>query len=111
YPWRHGLIPRGERTPAAKSDLAPGDLVKVRTYEDILHTLDDENKNRGMWFDAEQVPYCGGSYRILDRVTRIINEKTGKMQQLKNDCVILDGVVCRACYAKYRRFCPRSIYP
>jgi hypothetical protein len=31
--------------------------------------------------------------------------------QMKNDCIVLDGVVCRACYAKNRRFCPRSIYP
>jgi hypothetical protein len=23
---------------------------------------------------------------------------------------VLDEVVCRACYSKHRRFCPRSIY-
>jgi hypothetical protein len=46
----------------------------------------------------------------VDRITRIINEKTGKMQQLKNDCIMLEGVVCRAQYATKRRFCPRAIY-
>jgi hypothetical protein len=111
YPLRRGKISRGERTPSAKLDLQAGELVKVRSYPEILSTIDDEGRNRGMWFDAEMVPFCGGTYRVLDRISRIINEKTGKIQHLKNDCIMLDQVVCRACYAKYRRFCPRSIYP
>jgi len=111
YPCRVGKIPRGAKTPAARLDLRPGDLVKVRRYDDILETLDEDSQNRGMWFDAEMVPFCGGTYRVHDRISRIINEKTGKMQHLKNSCITLDGVVCRACYAKYRRFCPRSIFP
>src|SRR5262249_18357446 len=69
-----------------------------------------ENKNRGMKFDAELVPYCGGTYRVLRRVTRILNEKTGQMQELKNPCIIFDGVVCRAWYSECRLFCPRSVY-
>jgi hypothetical protein len=63
-----------------------------------------------MSFDAEMVPYCGGTYRVLARVGRIINEKTGAMRLMKNECIMLDGVVCTACYAEHRRFCPRGIY-
>lgn len=58
-----------------------------------------------------QNSYCGETYRVLARVNQIIDEKTGRMQYMKNDCIILDAVVCRACYSKHRRFCPRSIYP
>ncbi|MBZ5679313.1 MAG: hypothetical protein LAO24_04310 [Acidobacteriia bacterium] len=111
YPMRLGKVPRGAKTPSAKLDVQPGELVKIRSYEEILATLDENGLNRGMWFDAEMVPYCGGTYRVLNRVNRIINEKTGKMQDLKNDCIMLDNVVCLACYSKFRRFCPRSIYP
>jgi hypothetical protein len=111
YPWRVGRVPKGERTPAMTLKLRPGEIVKVKPYEEILNTLDDDGLNRGMWFDAEMVPYCGGTYRVLDRVSRIINEKTGKMLRLKNECIILEDVVCNACYAKQRKFCPRSIYP
>jgi len=111
YPSRFGDIAPGARTPGAKLDVRPGDLVKIRSYRQILATINEQGHNRGMVFDPEMVPYCGGTYRVLDRVTRIINEKTGKMQHLKNSCITLDGVVCRACYAKYRRFCPRSIFP
>jgi len=44
-------------------------------------------------------------------VTKIVNEKTGKMQQMKSPCIILDSVVCQARYSECRLFCPRSIYP
>ncbi len=111
YPFRTGMVPRGVRTPSAKLDLQRGELVKIRSHEEILATIDETGLNRGMSFDAEMVPYCGGTYRVLDRVNKLINEKTGKMQHLRNDCVILENVVCLACYSKYRRFCPRSIYP
>jgi hypothetical protein len=111
YPLRFGKVPRGARTPSVKLDLQAGDLVEVRKYKDILSTITEEGHNRGMIFDAEMVPYCGGTYRVLARVSKIINEKTGKMHHLKSDCIMLDGVVCRASYARYRRFCPRSIYP
>jgi hypothetical protein len=111
YPARFGTIPLGTPTPSGKLDLRKGELVEVRSYRDILETLDENLNNRGMSFDAEMVPYCGGTYRVLDRVTQIINEKTGKMMQLRKDCIMLEGVVCTACYAKYRKFCPRSIFP
>jgi hypothetical protein len=111
YPIRTGKSPRGAKTPAMRLALQPGELVKVRSFKEILETIDEYGFNRGMSFDPEMVPYCGGTYRVLDRVTKIINEKTGTMLQLKNECIILEGVVCQARCSKYRRFCPRSIYP
>jgi hypothetical protein len=110
YPWRVGKVPRGTKTPSAKLDVRPGEWVKIRPYPEVLETINEGAHNRGMYFDAEMVPFCGGTFRVLDRVTQIVNEKTGKMQYLKNDCIMLDDVVCRSCYSKYRRFCPRSIY-
>jgi hypothetical protein len=37
----------------------------------------------------KMVPYCGGNYRVLKRVCRIIDEKTGKIQNMKNPCITL----------------------
>jgi hypothetical protein len=104
-------VPRGVRTPSRKLDLQPGELVRVRSHQEILETLDENLNNRGMCWDPEMVPYCGGTYRVLRRVNTIIDEKTGRVQRMKNECIQLEDVVCRACYAKYRRFCPRSIFP
>jgi hypothetical protein len=111
YPLRNGVIPKGAKTPSARLDLKPQETVRIRSQAEILQTLDEVNYNRGMYFDPEMVPFTGGEYRVLARVNKIINEKTGEMMNLKNDCIILDEVVCKACYAKFRRFCPRSIYP
>jgi len=111
YPWRLGLIPKGGRTPAAKLDLHVGETVKVRSYADILETLDADSKNRGMYFDGEHVPFCGGEFEVLSRIERIIDEKTGKMLRLKNDAIVLKDVECQARYSKCRRFCSRAIYP
>ena len=85
--------------------------MRVKPHEEILQTLTTASKNRGMYWDAEMVPYCGQTHRVLKRVTHIIDERTGKMQEMKSPCIILDSVVCQARYSGCRMFCPRSIYP
>jgi hypothetical protein len=110
FPRRCGTIPAGEPTPTQVLNLQPGELVRIKPYSEILKTLDTQNRNRGMYFDAEEVPYCGGTYRVLRRVERIVNERTGKMQVMKAPCIILDSVICEARYSECRLFCPRSIY-
>jgi hypothetical protein len=83
----------------------------VKSHEEILRTVTVGSKNRGMSWDAEMVPYCGGTYRVLKRVSQIVDERTGRMQTMKTPCIILDTVVCQARYSGCRMFCPRSIYP
>jgi hypothetical protein len=111
FPRKSGNIPDGQSTPTAILALQPGELVRVKSHDEILATLTVASKNRGLLWDAEMVPYCGKTYRVLKRVTRIINENTGRMQEMKNPCIILDSVVCQARYSGCRVFCPRSIYP
>jgi hypothetical protein len=111
FPQKRGTIPNGEPTPSATLNLQPGELVRVKSHEEILKTLNRSNRNRGLLWDAEEVPYCGGTYRVLRRVDRVINEKIGKMQEMKSPCVILDSVVCQSRFSSCRMFCPRSIYP
>lgn len=96
------------KTPREELHLAPGDWVVVKSYEEILATLDRRGKNRGLTFDSEMVRYCGKRARVLARVERIIDEPTGKMMRLPNDCIILEGAVC---VGDYHGFCPRAIYP
>jgi hypothetical protein len=110
YPRHDGKIPEGQRTPTHTLDLQPGELVRVKSYAEILTTLNTDCRNRGLRFDAEHVPYCGGIYRVRSRVNKYIDEKTGKLKTLKNVSVILEGVWCQARYSDCRMFCPRSIY-
>jgi hypothetical protein len=108
YPYRDGHC---LQTPTGELNLQPGEMVRVKPYPEILATLNSRNRNRGLYFDAEMVKFCGNVYRVGKRVHRILDEKTGKMLEFSNPCIILQDVVCRADISKYRLFCPRSIYP
>lgn len=110
YPRRTGTIPDGAPTPSVKLEFEPGDMVRVKSYEEILKTVDQVNKNRGLAFDAELVPFCGEIHRVSKKVTKIIDEKTGKMLEFKRPCYILEGVACEARYSECRLFCPRALF-
>ena len=110
FPRRRGAVPIGGLTPNVTLDLQPGELVRVKSYEDILSTIDHGNKNRGLFFDAEMVPYCGKTFRVQARVSQFIGENTGRMVTLKTPAVILENAWCKACYSDRRMHCPRSIY-
>jgi hypothetical protein len=111
FPRRKGRVPLGKKTPIQVLDLLPGELVRVKPYEEILATLDADNKNRGLYFDAESVPYCGKTFRVRSRVARILDEKTGRLIVFGTPSVILEGVVCRARFSHHRMLCPRAIFP
>ncbi len=111
FPRTPGVIPDGRPTPSETLNLQIGELVRVKSHEEILKTVDGFNKNRGMYWDAELVPYCGKTYRVLKLVTKIIDEKTAKMVEMKSPCVILDSVVCQARYSQCRMLCPKAMYP
>ena len=106
YPFLTGALDKGD-TPSAKLDLQPGEMVRIKSRDEIMRTLDRSNHNHGLSFDVEMVPYCGRTARVRGRVERLIDEKTGRMIHIKSDCVVLDGVVCKA---DYHRFCTRGIY-
>lgn len=109
FPRKAGIIPAGQRTPAGTLNLQPGELVRVKSHNEILATLDTASKNRGLYFDAEAVPYCGGTYRVARRVSKILDERTGKLVKMKTESIVLEGVYCQARYSACRMFCPRSI--
>lgn len=111
FPRATGIIPDGHQTPSVALNLQAGEMVRVKSHEEILSTLNISSRNRGLSWDAEMVPYCGGTYKVLKRVDKIVDEKTGKMQDMKNPCIILDSVICQARYSGCRMFCPRALYP
>ena len=88
----------------------PLPMHAIDPIEEIAATLDDQGFNRGLSFDREMLPYCGGTFRVKDRVERLIDEKTGRMLKIPKDCLILDDVVCSGELSTGRWFCPRRIY-
>ena len=90
--------------------LQPGELVRVKSQAEVLETVTEDLIDRGMGFHPEMVPYCSQSFRVGKRLSRIMNEKTGQVMELKNQCLVLDGVPCHGHYTK-PLLCPRGMYP
>jgi hypothetical protein len=99
---------RLSNTPTGKLGLRPGDLVEVKSRQEIVATLNPASRNRGLSFDAEMLRYCGTRARVLRRVERIVDERDGHMVELPGGCIILEGVTC---VGDYNQYCPRAIYP
>jgi hypothetical protein len=99
---------RLKKTPDDALDLQPGELVRIKSKEEIVRTLDVNNSNRGLTFDPEMLWYCGREARVLRRVERIVDERTGRLLRLKRPCIVLEDVTCRG---EYHRCCPRADYP
>lgn len=108
YPLGNGFIPDGKPTPTEELHLQPGEWVEVKSPAEILPTITVNGFNRGMRYDMEMSKYSGGRYRVQMRVDRLINEQTGKMLQMKNPCIQLEDVYCRAECTERRIGCPRA---
>lgn len=99
------------RVDGEKLGLEAGELVEVRPLEEIGATLDDNLRHRGLRYSEELTPACGKRFRVKNRVDRLIDETTGRMIELKNDCIVLEGFVCSGDRSPSAIFCPREAYP
>ena len=108
FPGGSGTIPVGSPTPNEVLNLKPGEWVEVKSQEEILDTINANGFNRGMRYDMEMSKYAGSRYRVQMRVDRLINEQTGKMMEMKNPCIQLENVYCRAECTSMRLGCPRA---
>ena len=95
------------KTPVTSLNLQPGELVEVKSRDEIIHTINPRGHNRGLAIDQEMLQHCGKRFRVLTRVDRIIVEGTGKMREIQNTVALTDLVCTGLC----RRGCNRSGYP
>lgn len=93
-------------TPTGRTDLQPGELVRIKSKHEIMQTLNSDLLNRGLGFDPEMARFCGRVARVARRVDLILDEKTGRMLHMKHPCIVLDGIVCEGAY---NANCPRAI--
>ena len=74
YPMRPYGVPKATPMPRATLDLQVGEMVRVKPYKEILKTLDSNYRNRGLYFDAEMVPFTEREYEVERRQKQIIDE-------------------------------------
>ena len=77
YPFIYGKLPKTE-TPTARLDLVAGDMVRIKSKEEIFATLGSPDRIRGLSFDTEMLEYCGRTAQVRGRVERLIDEDTGE---------------------------------
>jgi len=86
--WLHGPH---TRTPTESLNLQAGDVVRIRSRDEIIQTLDHNGCNRGMGICSEMLRCCGGEAQVRHRVDRIIDGETGLMREL-SDTVMLRNI-------------------
>jgi hypothetical protein len=101
------------RTPTLALHLQPGEIVRVKSRDEIAQTLDHHARNRGMGIGEEMTKFCGREAEVRSRVDRIIEEKTGKMRALEHTVMLRnlrgDPSACEECLcAAQIGDCPRG---
>lgn len=93
------------RTPKGDLELHPGELVEIKSAEEVRKTLDRKGRNRGLVFDIELVKTsCGTRHRVAGRLERIISESTGQMRLMDATVILGDKCMC----ARVVGGCPRQ---
>ncbi|WP_214103449.1 hypothetical protein [Acrocarpospora catenulata] len=113
--WIKGGLPWGflrgtatNGTPVQTLDLRPGELVRIKSKEEIAATLDPQLRNRGMGFEVGLTQFCGQTARVAGRVERCLDESNGRMLTMKTPCILLEDVVCPL---RPNLNCPRGHLP
>jgi hypothetical protein len=76
-----------------KTAFRPGDLVEVRTPDEIVETLDADGAVDHVPFMPEMLPFCGKRFRIAKRVVKTCasSKSMSTMRVFKSDDVVTLG--------------------
>lgn len=105
---RPGREARKSRASAARCEgalrLQPGELVEVKSESEILQTLDEHGRHRGLLWMPNMARFCEKQYRVRKRIETMMLEATGELRKVR-DTVLLEDVTCEDLYG-----CDRSCY-
>ena len=89
----------GSSAQTAAKEFAPvipftkGDLVRVRSCEEIQATLDPFKELRGCAFLPDMYQYCGTQQRVLRSMRYFLDERDYKLKKARG-VVLLENVIC-----------------
>jgi hypothetical protein len=73
-----------------------GEWVRSKSRQEIESTMDDTGRLNGLGFGGGMAVDCGKTPQVQQRVLRILDERTGRIRDVR-DAVILEGSVCDRC--------------
>jgi hypothetical protein len=85
---------RAVSSPRGRLDLRVGELVEVRSEEDILATLDDNGELDALPFMPEMLQYCGQRFTVYKVAHKLCDTMTATGMRRMRDAVHLAGVRC-----------------
>ena len=88
------------------SGFKPGDIVKIRSRDDIKNTLDENDKLEGCLFMKDMWRYCGTKQKVLKKIDYFYDEANFKMCKAHN-VVLLDGLYCSGIIEGSKQICDR----
>ena len=101
---KEAIPAKGEHS---NQNFQPGEWVQTLSVEEVLSTLDDKGKLKGLYFMPEMKKFCGKKFKVYKRVEKIKLETTGEMRKLKTPSIFLQGVECDG---EFNGWCDRSCY-
>ncbi len=79
---------------APSVEINAGDLVRVRSKDEIEATLNTWNEYKGCAFIDDMWDYCETTQRVFKKVRNFIDERDYRMKRVKG-LVILENVYCQ----------------
>lgn len=74
-------------------NLQPGELVEVKSEQEIMPNLDLSRRYKGLSFMRGMREFCGKRLKVYKRVDLILLESNHEFRKLKNT-VLLEGAIC-----------------
>ena len=87
-------FPKTAITIGNTEELKKGDLVRVRSKEEIHSTLNHLGQLKGCTFMQGMTSYCGTLQRVLKPMNRFVDERDLRVKRCSG-LVLLDGVMCQ----------------
>lgn len=87
-------------------DFNVGDLVKIRSQEEIRATLDGWNELRGCMFMPDMWQYCDTTQMVFKIIERFVDERDYRLKKGRG-ILLLDGLICQGTedYGRCDRSC------
>jgi hypothetical protein len=84
------------RVQIPRDEIRSGDLVRVRTAEEIKGTLDRRGQTGGCGFAGPMYRYCGKEFRVVEKVDHFFDQARERFCKCK-DLFLLEGAYCDSC--------------
>lgn len=87
-----------------------GEIVRVKTREDVANSLDSTNKLEGCLFTEQMWKYCGYTYPVLKVVKSFFSEHKKRTYKPRSPLYVLENVICEGRSSQFQARCDHSCF-